>query len=179
MRYIKILSLLAVAASTSVLGATASASTLTSPTKTTYTSPIEATSTTWELDGPFVTIKCHSVIKANIETHGASNAGGTVTEWSFSGCNYPTAAGSKGTIQIATNGTVYSTGATIHATTSVGTCDWTTNVTAIGILEGGANAAININSAIIPRTSGNFLCGSSGTLTGSYDLVTPNELWVD
>lgn len=51
--------------------------------------------------------------------------------------------------------------------------------TPFGSVVEGSKAWRDINASKIPRTSGNFLCGSSGTWTGSYDLTTPNDLWVD
>jgi hypothetical protein len=66
--------------------------------------------------------------------------------------------------------------------TSVGTCIFTTASTAIGVLTGtdatGSTAVLDI-SGKIPRTGGNFLCGSSATWTGSYSFTSPDSLWID
>lgn len=184
MRYIKMVGLLAVVVggSLAALSAAASASTLTSPSNTTYTSSVQLTSTDWELHGPFTTIDCtHSVIQFKIQQHGSQkNAGGEVTEWYFAGCSDPVQVGVEGSIEITSGNSVRSTGATIEADTSVGSCDWTTNITKIGNLTEGSSASVDIDSAAIPRTSGSFFCGSSGEMTGSYDVVTPEQgLWVD
>jgi hypothetical protein len=159
---------------------TASASTLTSPEGTTYTGNIVATSTNIELDGAFVTIKCnHSESKSTVQQHGAVSAGGSVTSLTFTGCNYGITITKGGFQIIHPNGTITSIGAEIDIHTSVGKCVFTTNNTTIGVLTEGAPAVHDINSAKIPRTGGNFLCGSSGTLTGSYTITTPSSLWVD
>ena len=181
MKYIKMLGLLAIAAAALMAFAgTASASTLTSPEGTTYTGNFTATSTNLELHGSFVTIKCtHPEMKGSVEQHGAANAGGKISSLTFTGCNYPTTVTAGGIMVFTSaNGALWSLLAW-HLHTSVGTCTFTTNNTPIGTLVEGKNAYISINSAKIPRTGGNFLCGSSGTLTGTYDLTTPNDLWVD
>jgi hypothetical protein len=181
MKYVKMLGLLAVAAAALMAFAgTASATTLTSPEGTTYTGEIAATSTNSELDGSFVTVKCgHSEAKGSVEEHGGATAGGNVSTLTFTSCNYEPTVITRGHLTIHPNREITHTGATIHIHTSVGTCGFTTNSTTIGTLTEGKNASMDINSAKIPRTSGNFLCGTSGTWTGSYDLTTPNDLWVD
>ncbi len=182
MNYIKMLGLLAIAAAALMAFAgTASASVLTSPEGTTYTSSITATSTNSELHGSFVSIKCsHSEMKGKIETHGAGqDAGGNLSSVTFTGCNYPVTTTTYGSGWFSSLARFFSLGFLFHSHTSVGTCTFTTNNTDLGTLTEGKNAYISINSAKIPRTGGNFLCGSSGTWTGSYDLTTPNDLWVD
>ncbi len=182
MKYVKMLGLLAVAAAALMAFAgTASATSLTSPLGTTYTEEIVATSTNSELDGAFVTVKCgHSEAKGEITAHGGeAPVSGDITSLTFTECNYPTTVESAGTLSINSENKVTSNGAKVSIATSVGTCVFTTNNTSVGTLAEGENAALNINSSKIPRTGGNFLCGSSGTWTGSYDLTTPNDLWVD
>jgi hypothetical protein len=61
----------------------------------------------------------------------------------------------------------------------VGECVFTFNGTQIGTLTSGNPAKLDVSSAKIPRTGGNFLCGSSGTWTGSYTVNTPSSLYVD
>ena len=183
MKYVKMLGLLAVAATALMAFAgTASATILTSPEGTLYTGNIAATSTNSELHGAFVTVKCsHSEAKGKVEEHGGVTAGGKISSLTFTGCNYQVTVNLPGKLTIHTDGTVTSAEAEIDIHTSVGTCIFTTPVTKtdVGTLVQGKNASLNINSAKIPRTGGNFLCGSSGTWTGSYDLTTPNDLWVD
>lgn len=184
MRYIKILGLLAVALA--AFATTASASKLTSPTGTTYTSEIGMTSTNWALHGTFVTVKCsHVATRGKVEVHeGGKDAGGKLSSWTMTGCNYTSKVKSEGTIEFTSSQTVFSTGADFEIATSVGTCGFTTNNTFIGNLtdshDTGENTAVlDHNSAKIPRTYGNFLCGSSGTLTGTSTFTTPDTLYVD
>jgi hypothetical protein len=182
MKYIKMLGLLAVAAAS--LMALAGSATAASVTSSAGTTPnIVATSTNSKLDGSFVTVECsHSSVEGNVETHGAGvPVGGNVDALSFTGCNYQVTIGNKGTLAVhaaATtgDGTVTSSGASITIHTSVGSCIFTTSGTDIGTLDGKTGAVMNINSAKIPRTGGNFLCGSSGTWTGSYSVSAPATL---
>ena len=181
MKYVKMLGLLAVAAAALMAFAgPASATILTSPAGTTYTGAIEATSTNGELHGSFVTVKCtHSVAKGSVASHGGAEVHGNVSSLTFTGCNYATTVGKAGSLTISGTNAVKSTGAEVSIHTSVGTCVFTTNGTPVGTLTEGTPAVLDINSSKIPRTGGNFLCGSSGEWTGSYDLTTPNDLWVD
>jgi hypothetical protein len=167
-----------------VLAGTASATVLTSPEGTTYTGSIVATSTNSELDGAFVTVKCgHSEAKGGVESHGGETVGGKVSSLTFTSCNYTTTVKQAGTVTVHRNGTLTSSGAEVSIATSVGTCVFTTGSsgpkTDIGNLLEGEPPIYAISSAKIPRTGGNFLCGSSGTWTGSYTITTPSSLWID
>jgi hypothetical protein len=185
MKYVKIAGLLAIATvALMALSGSASASIATSPEGTVYTGNVEATSTNAEIHGAFTTIKCtHSLVKFKIEWHGNGTGttvqvGGNLSYLDFTGCNYETKVKNAGSLGISSSNSVISTGASIEAQTSVGTCVFTTNGTAIGAVTEGSNASFDIASAKIPRTGGNFLCGSSGEWTGDYDLITPNALWI-
>lgn len=169
------------AAALGALAAPASATTLTSPKGTTYTSTIEATATNLEGHGAFVSVKCgHSTAKATIEQHGESvSAGGNFNTLTFTTCNYTVTVNSVGSVAMDAGGAVKSTGAQVSIATSVGTCVFSTNNTTVGTGTGGGPAQLDINSAKIPRTGGNFLCGSSGTLTGSYTVTSPSTLFLD
>ena len=160
---------------------TASASTLTSPEGTTYTGEIVATSTNSELDRAFVTTKCgHSETKGKVESHGpGANATIVFSSLTFTECNYRTTVQKPGIWEITSSNTVISNGMEFTMDTSVGSCTFSTSNTSIGPLTEGANASLDINSPNLPKTGGNFLCGSSMTWTGSYDFTTPNDLWVD
>ena len=185
MKYVKMLGLLAVAAAALMAFAgTASATTITSSGG--ETPSITATSTNSELDGAFVTVKCsHSEAKGEVTAHGAGvKASGPISSLTFTSCNYETTVEGAGTLSIdGTNNSVSSNEAKVSIKTSVGTCVFTTNNTAVGTLtessETGGNAILDINSSKIPRTGGNFLCGSSGTWTGSYTVNSPTTLNVD
>lgn len=194
MKYIKMLGLLAVAASAIMaFAATASATTITSPTGTAYTGTLTAESEgTTELDGAFVTVKCGtSHVEGAVESQGAGvTAKGPISSLSFEECNYTTTVENSGSLELHANsvgtevtGTLTSTGAEVSIATSVGTCVFTTNGTSVGTVtptnDTGGHATLDINSSKIPRTKGNFLCGSSGTWTGSYTLTQPSTLWID
>ena len=184
MKYVKMLGLLAVAAAALMAFAgTASATTFTS--NEGETPSLAATSTNSKLDGAFVTVECsHSEAKGKVEAHGAGvNASGNISSLTFTGCNYTTTVETAGSLSINSSNSVSSTGAKVSIATSVGTCVFTTNNTTVGSLtessETGGKAVLDINSAKIPRTGGNFLCGSSGTWTGNYTVNTPSTLNVD
>jgi len=178
MRYLKQLGLLAVAAT--ALMAFAGTASATSVTSSEGSTPyVVLTSTNSKLDGSFVTIECsHSKIEYRIEQHGAGvPAGGKVSALSFTGCNYQPTILYKGNVVHHTTGQVTADEMVVIYHSSVGTCGFTTSA-AIGNLTEGAGATIDINSAKIARTSGNFLCGSSGTWTGSYSVTSPSTLEV-
>jgi hypothetical protein len=181
MKYVKMLGLLAVAAAALMAFAgTASATILTSPEGTTYTGSIVATSSNSELDGAFVTVKCgSSTAEGTVESHGGAEVTGNISSLTFTECNYATTVKNAGSLGINNTNGVKSTGAEVSIATSIGTCVFTTNGTAVGSLTEGAGASLDINSSKIPRTGGNFLCGSSGTWTGNYSVTTPSSLWVD
>ena len=173
--------LIVAAAALMAFAATASATTLTSPEGTTYTGNIAVTATNSEMDGAFVTVKCgHSEAKGSVEVHGAGkDISMTLSLLTLTGCNYHTTVKNAGGLEITSANAVISRGMEFSINTSVGTCSFSTNYTPIGSLTEGGNVSWDINSAKIPRTGGNFLCGSSYTWTGGYDFTTPNDLWVD
>jgi hypothetical protein len=191
----KTLSMLALACSAAavlaIFAAPASATQLTSPQGTVYTGTVQATSTNIKWDGAFTTIECgHSEWHGSVESHGAAvTTKFNLSKLTFTGCNFVYTVKKAGSLEIHTdnsavndgNGTLTWTGAEISAATSVGTCIFTTSATDIGTITGSdsVNAVLDINSAKIPRTGGNFLCGSSATLTGNYTITTPSTLTVD
>jgi hypothetical protein len=186
MKYVKMLGLLAVAAAALMAFAgTASATTVTSPAGTLYTSNIAATAGATELVGSFTTVKCSSSsVSGSVKTHGAGvTAEGPISALSFSGCNFPVTVKKEGTlIAHATsggNGTLTSSGAEVIVHTSVGECVFTTSSTDIGTLKGGTPAKLEIASAAINRTGGSFLCGSTAKWSGTYTVNTPGSLFLD
>jgi len=185
MRHIKILGLLAVAATALMAFASiASASTVTSPSGTVYTKTIAATAGPTELVGSFTTVKCNkSAVEGSVKSHGAGvTAEGPISSLTFSECNFNVTVLKKGDlIAHATGGgnaTLTSTGAEVLVHTSVGECIFTTNATDIGNLTGGTPAKLSIASVAIARTGGNFLCGSSAKWSGTYTVNTPGTLFV-
>jgi hypothetical protein len=186
MKYVKMLGLLAVAAAALMAFAgVASATTLTSPTGTTYTGEIKAEAGTTELHCPFTTVSCtKSTVAGKVENSGAGvTAGGKISSLTFTGCNFPVTVLKPGSLEIhhtsGYNGTLTSTGAEITIETSIASCLYKTSATDVGSLTGGSPAKLAINSAAIPRTGHSFFCGSSGQWTGSYEVTSPTSLYVD
>lgn len=189
MNYLKMLGLAAVAAAALLAFAgAATANPLTSPEGTAYTSTLKAESTNLEMHGQFITVKCSSSgFEGKIESHSSTSAEGNLSSFTLSGCNYVTTVQNPGTLKIhggeTNKGTVTWSGAQFTMHTSVGTCVFTTSGTDIGTITDSSatkgHAVLDINAAKIPRTGGNFLCGSTGTWTGSYTFTTPSTLYVD
>ncbi|HXR60656.1 MAG TPA: hypothetical protein VN732_04955 [Solirubrobacterales bacterium] len=194
MKHLKMLGLLAVAVTALLAFAgTASATTLTSPTGTTYTGTITAESIgSTTLHGSFTDVSCTaSHVEGKVETHGVGKTvGGKIGKLSFTGCNFPTTVLKAGSLELhAVNcktyctGTLTSSGAEIKIQTSVGECIFTTASTHLGTFTGtdhtGGHPILHIDSANIPRTGGSFLCGSSGVWTGTYTVKTPSTGWLD
>jgi hypothetical protein len=185
MKFRNLLGLLAVAAAALMAFAgTASASTVTSPSGTAYTGTITASAGTMEFVGSFTTVKCtNSTLGAVVKTHGAAlTIEGWVENLTFSGCNFEITVKKGGFLFLHASGggnavVTWST-AEVIIHTSVGECVFTTNNTQIGTLSGGTPANLPIASAAIPRTGGNFLCGSSAKWSGKYTFNTPGTLFV-
>jgi hypothetical protein len=201
MKYAKMLGLLAIAAAALMAFAgVASATTLTSPAGTTYTSTIKAASegkTTLHNASLGVSVSCEeSNVEGKVESHGSGvTAGGKVTTLTFTKCGADTvtvlAPGSLEVHNISgtSNGTLTSVGAEItikNAATGV-SCTYKTgpapSATDIGTLTSsattGKTATLDIASSIIPRSGDSILCGSKGEWTGSYVVNTPDSLLVD
>jgi hypothetical protein len=191
MKHLKPLGLVVVLAAVSLMtwAGTASADRFTSPSGTTYTSSIMADSGNVSLDGSFVTVHCeHSVLEAQVEKHSffGFDTGGVINYLSFGLCNYSVKVEWPGAMDVSAEGggngdfQLFST--QLSVATSVGTCVFTASGTGttVGSFTGSSpsNPVIDL-SGKIPRTGGNFLCGSSGTLTGSYEVVYPSTLTVD
>jgi phage baseplate assembly protein gpV len=167
------------------LAGSASATTLTSPAGTTYTGAFHVESGTIEFHGPFTTIVCKkSTFAGKVENHGAGiTAGGKLSSFTLSECNYPMTTLKAGSIEIHStgsgNGTLTWSGGEITWESSIANCILTTAGTDLGTLTGGSPAKLDINSAGIPRTGHSFFCGQSSTWTGSFTFTTPSTLLVD
>jgi hypothetical protein len=130
--------------------------------------------------------------------------GGKIKGLTFSECNFPVTVNEAGSLEIhpvKTNssqnvveacattectGTLTSSGTKVTIETSLGTCVFKTSGTDVGLVtptnDTGGAATLDIGAhgtGIIPRTEGSFLCGSSGTWTGSYKVTTPGSLFID
>lgn len=191
MRYIKMLGLVAVAAAAMLAFAAAASATTIMSSGSPYTGKIAA-----EILGGGVqlhgveTFTCQtSVGEGTVEEHGSSiTAKGKVSGWDLTDCNsnVDLAVFKTGELEVhATskgNATVTSSGVEIQVTnTSMGlTCIFTTTNTHIGTLKGNEsnNARLELESAEVPRTGGSIFCGSSGEITGEYEITTPSSLYV-
>jgi hypothetical protein len=154
-----------------------------------YTGEIVATSNNARFIGSFVTVECkNSEFKTNVEKHSEDyrDVGGIFTVLTFTNCNYTVTVQSKGSMDVdaagAGSGGVDFFGTQIWVQTSVGTCVFTagsTFGTAMGNFTGNywGKATFDIEGKL-PRTAGNFLCGSSGILGGTYSVTTPANLAV-
>jgi hypothetical protein len=193
MKYVKILGLAAMAlAALMAMAGTASATTLTSPKGSTYTSNIVATSegnvTLTSVFGGFGAVTCsHSEVIGKVEKHGTGvTVSGKISSLTFTGCTggeVTSPVATPGSLEIhnisgSPNGLLTSSGAEIiiHKT-AFGTCTFKTGTgTSLGTLTGstttGGNATLDI-SAVIPSACGN------GTWEGSYKVLSPAFLDVD
>lgn len=139
------------------------------------------------------TIECASQLQGSVENHGASRtAEAKITLLSFSSCTNGSVihVKAKGWLIIhgvgAGSGTVTWSGAEWEETrnTIFGTisCVFQTKDTDLGTLTGssttGGKATLDV-SAMIPRTGGSSVCGSSSTFTGAYAFTAPASLNFD
>jgi hypothetical protein len=191
MRYTKILGLLPVAvAALMAFAASASATTITSPTGTVATPTIHLSN-----EGGHVTlansnanIECNWTMEGKVASHGAGvTAKGNISSLLITNCTGPwtVEVSANGSFELhwgsAYNGTVTWSGATITAVlhTIFGdiTCRYATSSTPLGTLTGGSPATLDITTGI-PFHSGGGLCGSgSSALSGK--LVTTGAIYVD
>jgi hypothetical protein len=192
MKYVKMLGLLAVAATAVMAFAaeTAPAAVVTSPKGTTYTSTIKAASEKQvEIVGPLnIKLQCQSGFEGKIEKHGAGvTAAGNITNLTFTECaeSYGVKVLSNGSLEFHVtgggNGTVTSSGAEITVITPLGfNCIYKTSATDIGTLTGssttGKTATLDVHAFALPRTGHSAFCGGSGEWNGSYLINTPDFL---
>jgi hypothetical protein len=199
MKYAKMLGLLAVAAAALMAFAgSASATTLTAPSGTTYTSSIHAVNEgNLTLEGENISVTCTgSTVQGTVESHGSGvTVKGNISELTFTGCNQHVTVVNAGSLEIhniagTNDGTLTSSGATVTIlfTTIFGNihCSFATNNTDIGRLtaapsnEGHATLDIGKEGETrIPVESGSFLCGNSAKWVGFYKVDTPTGLKVD
>jgi hypothetical protein len=192
MKYLKMLGLGGVAATVLMAFAgTALATIVTAPAGTQMQKGefVKGSSGVVSFDGAFTTISCQKASGEGIITDAGSSTEtvkGEIFLGTFSECNFPVVVKKTGTSEVHTvsgsadgKGTLTSSNAEVEVKTSVGSCIFTTSNTHIGEVVGGSPAVLNFNSAKIPRTGGNFLCGSSGTMTGQMTVTSPKTLLID
>ena len=205
MKYVKMLGLLALAATALMaFAATASATTLTSPKGTQYTGTLHADTEghaiLHDTSGLGITIECNGTVHGTVTAGGAgvtpivhlTEVPSPTTGLAWSNCtnNWSVTTLKGGTLEIhltgTDTGTVTSTGAevTTKQSTSGLHCIYSTSATDVGTLTStthtGGHATLDI-SATINRTGGSsgILCGSKGTWTGSYTITTPSTGYID
>ena len=187
MKYIKILSLMAVAvAAFMAFAGTASATVLEGsggnlPSGT----KIDSTGTEATLKAGFATIVCdHSEVDGKTSNAGGEKESvtGSISNLSFTECNATVKVLKKGNLTVhwtsGKNGTVTSEGAEVTVE-SIGTsCTYgTPTATDIGSLAGG-NPAVLTASASLTKIAGGFLCANPASWTAKYTVTSPNPLYV-
>jgi hypothetical protein len=191
MKYLKILSLMAIAVTAlAAFAATASATTLTSPKGTVYTGEITAVNEGGpaKLVGPLgIEVECESHVAGTITKNtGSGEVEGTISTLSFTPClnGYKVTVKKSGTLSVNSAGAVKSSGAEVTVETPIFgiSCTYSTAGTAIGTLTDstttGATATFDI-SATLSRTGDSGLCGSTGTWSGHYLVSKPDSLFLD
>jgi hypothetical protein len=187
MKYVKMLSLLAVAAAALMAFAgTASATIIESgggalPSGT----QIESTGTSAVLKAGFATIECsHSEVDGKTSTAGGANATveGSINNLTFTGCNATVHVLKKGKLIVhwtsGKNGTVTSEGAEVTVSTAGTSCTYgTPTASSIGTLTGGSPAVLTA-AASLKKVAGGFLCADPASWTAKYTVTTPNPLYV-
>jgi hypothetical protein len=198
MKYLKMLGLLATAAAAlTAFASTASATTATSPKGTVYTGTYKAEAEgKTSLHTPFAVITCgKSTVEGKVEQHGTGvTTTGKISLLTFTECNSSITVLKTGSLEAHTtavkgtdaDGTLTSSGAEVTVTILGVSCLYTTGAgTDIGTgsltstTTTGGNATLDVASSAIPRTGHSAFCGSSGTWTGSYKVVTPSTLYID
>lgn len=187
MKYVRVLGLLALAATALMAFAATASAELTRPTNVTLLkgAAIHAVneSTHVTLDPPSLpAIECNSTVQGSVAVDAGTS--GSISTLSFTGCtsSWHVTTVSGGELEIEAtggyNGVVYSKGATVEATRFGVTCRYATaNTTEVGIFTGGDPGTMHI-TADIPFHSGSGLCGTDPT-AWEGDYVTTGELYVD
>lgn len=171
--------------------AVASATVITNGEPGAYTGAVKAAAVgSVVLHGPAEVTCKKSILEAAIESDGSAvKAEGKVSSLTFGECGTAdvTVEGG-GSLAIAAtsggNGTLTSSSAKIKVQfTSLGiTCVYATSGTDLGTVTGTntteSSAALDISSAPITKTEGSFLCGSTGTWSGTYEVTTPSVMAV-
>ena len=195
MKYVKILGLLAVAATALMAFAgTAGATTITTG-GTVAASTIEATNeNTLLLTSNGLEVSCkHSAVAGSITSQGTGKtATGPISTLTFSECNQHVVVVANGTLEAhwtsGSNGTLTSSGATVtvNFTTIFGAvhCLYKTNNTDIGEITSAPNhttghATLDITATIPVEEPSNGLCGATAIWHGQYKITSPTGLTVD
>lgn len=200
MKYVKILGLLAVAATAlMVFSAIASATTLTSPEGT----PLKEGATLHgenenghvTLANPIANISCASTVEGKIAKEGEGGAGkpvtGEITHLTFTGCtnSWHVTTISPGDLSLtwkaAGEGSLTSTGAKVETTRIGVKCVYVTNNTAIGTATDTSKTkstpTLHVSAGIpISKAESSALCGEGNAKwEGAYVLTNPMTGYID
>jgi hypothetical protein len=174
-----------------VVAGTATGTYLTSPSGTTYTGAVTASSA-GRIEKhagsgtSFLTVSCNKAnFEWNVEAHGAGvTARGKVTKLNFLECTDVVTVLAAGEMELHAsnttgNGTLTSNFAEVRIHTSEGpVCTEKTSGTDIGTFTGthqtGGSAKLDVGSAAVPVSG--FLCPSTTIWTGSFTYTSPGTL---
>lgn len=162
------------------------ATTVTSPTGTSYTGTIKAVSSGHGVfHNPIAKIECNVTFEGPIETHGVgTTATGKATSVTISSCTNDWHVTSVALGQVTAhwtsgyNGTLMSTGTTVEATRFGITCRYKSENTKLGTVTGGNPAQLHLET-VVPFHSGSFLCGSGATLLTGGGTSSPSAIYLD
>lgn len=189
MKNLKILGFLAtVAMGLIALPAIVSATTVTSPTGTSYTGELKGETVGHAvLELPIAKLECSVAIEGLIESHGSgTTAKGTGTGFTIGPCtnSWHKTTITSGIVEAhwtsGYNGTITSSGATIVSTRLGVTCTFATNSTDIGTVTGGSPATLHLAAQIPIHSGSSALCGT-GTLklSGTGKATSPATVYLD
>jgi len=138
------------------------------------------------LKAGFATVECaHSEVDGTVENAGGSGAtvSGKVNNLKFSNCNCEVKTLKSGELEIhytsGNNGTLTSKGAEVTVNCFGSDCVYGTAAsgTSVGTVSGGGPAKLAANASV-PRLAGGFLGANPASWTASYEVTTPNPLYV-
>jgi len=194
MKHLKMigLALVAAAAFMAFAGSASAAPTLTSPAGTAYTGTLTATaSSSLLLKATFANVTCtSSTVSGTISTNNETHAAGNISTLSFSNCgtndvtSLKNADNTFGQLTVNQKGEVFGSNSrvTILNTTTGAHCIYGTTInTKLGTLTGGKPATMTISASLpynAESKSSQFVCGSTGSWSGSYTVTVPGELYV-
>ena len=197
MKHLKMigLALVAAAAFMAFAGNASAAPTLTSPAGTEYTGTLTATaSSSLLLKATFANVTCtSSTVSGTISTNNETHAAGGISTLSFSNCgtndvtSLKNADNTFGSLTINPKGEVFGSNSrvTILNTSTGAHCIYgTTTNTKLGTLTPSSaledKTAVMHISASLPYNaeskSSQFVCGSTGSWSGTYTVTTPDTL---
>jgi hypothetical protein len=188
MKYIKILSLMAVAAAAFMAMAGSASATIIESTagQLGKGAVIESSGTNAVLKAGFATVECANSAVSGVVTNAggaSSTVEGDISTLDFTNCNMTVTTLKEGTLVVhhisgTKNGTLTSTGAEVKVDNHSVSCVYgTPNATDIGTITGGEPATLNA-SASLTKISGGFLCANTAAWTASYTVTNPTSLFV-